>query len=590
MNQVAVHTSKTGPKATVEWRTLPWRKLEVAVFKLQKRIYRAEINGDTQTVRKLQKTLMHSWAARCLAVRKVTQENRGKQTAGVDGMKSLTPTQRLQLARDLRLSDTAAPLRRVRIPKPGKRELRPLGIPTLHERAKQALVKLVLEPQWEARFEPHTYGFRPGRCAHDALKAVQHATKQKAKYVLDADILQCFDQINHEKLLAKVNTFPTLRRQLRAWLKSGVLEGHQWLPTEQGTPQGGVISPLLANIALHGMAQYVEQLYPAYYPTFNGKRGAILPPRLVRYADDFVVLHEHLDVIQGCQTALALWLQDMGLAIHPQKTRITHTLTPIAGNVGFDFLGYHFQQHKVGKHRATRVVQGNYRREITSKSLGFKLFVTPSQQSLKQHMAQMKEVIERHSHAPQAALIHALNPIVRGWAQYFGYFNARPQLSKADFQTYNKLRAWAVNRCTGQGLKKVADKYWHPTQLGRWLFSTADVALTRHIQHRTAVYCPVNSQKSPYDGDWPYWSRRMGHYPETPPRVAKLLKQQQGRCAYCKLHITETDLVEVDHILPKTLGGRDTYANLQLLHAHCHDSKTATDGSASASIAKRLVH
>ncbi|MDX2099015.1 MAG: reverse transcriptase N-terminal domain-containing protein [Leptolyngbyaceae cyanobacterium bins.59] len=184
--------SKTELHTPVEWETLPWHRLEVTVFKLQTRIYRAEKNDDVKTVHALQKTLLRSWSARCIAVRKVTQDNRGKHTAGVDGVKSLTPIQRLKLARTLSLSDHSDPVRRVLIPKPGKPEKRPLGIPTMLERAKQALVKLALEPQWEAKFEAHSYGFRPGRSAHDALRAIQTTIQQKAKYALDADISKCF--------------------------------------------------------------------------------------------------------------------------------------------------------------------------------------------------------------------------------------------------------------------------------------------------------------------------------------------------------------------------------------------------------------
>ena len=583
MNQVAVQTSKTGVNApTVEWKTLPWRQLEAKVFKLQTRIYRAEQNDDVKTVHKLQKTLMRSWAARCLAVRKVTQDNRGKQTAGIDGIKSLPPAQRLQLAQNLSLSDKSAPVRRVLIPKPGKPEKRPLGIPTLTERARQALVKLALEPQWEAKFEPHSYGFRPGRSAQDALRAIQQATQQKAKYVLDADIAKCFDQIDQSKLLDKLDTFPSLRRQIKAWLKAGVIDGAHWFPTECGTPQGGVISPLLANIALHGMESYLKQQYPRHHRTIDGKCHDILTPKLVRYADDLVVLHEDLSVIQGCRGALTTWLQDMGLVLHPEKTRITHTLTPVEGNVGFDFLGYHFQQHPVGQHRASHVMQGNYLSGATRRSLGFKLFVTPSQDSLKRHMAAVGEIIKQHSHAPQAALIHALNPVIRGWATYFGYFNARSQLAKADFLTYQKLRAWAVNRCTGRGAHKVAEKYWQIRTKGHWTFAADDVVLTRHIRYRTAVYKSLRNQKSPYDGDWAYWSQRLGRYPGIPHRVAKLLQKQAGKCAFCGLHITFHDLIEVDHIQPRSLGGQETFNNLQLLHGHCHDLKTATDGSCSA--------
>lgn len=583
MTQVAVHRSKARSlRPSMEWRTLPWRRLEAIVFKLQKRIYRAEKQRDEQTVRKLQKTLIRSWAARCLAVRKVTQDNRGKQTAGVDGIKSLTPAQRLHLAQNLSLCDKSAPVRRVLIPKPGKAEKRPLGIPTMAERARQALVKLALEPQWEAKFEPHSYGFRPGRSAQDAIRAIQLTTQQKAKYVLDADIAKCFDRIDQEKLLDKLDTFPTLRSQIKAWLKSGVIEGEDWFPTEQGTPQGGVVSPLLANIALHGMEEYLQQQFPRRYPTIDGKRQDIRPPRLIRYADDFVVLHEDLRVIQGCRQAISTWLHELGLTLHPTKTRISHTLTPIEGNVGFDFLGYHFQQHPVGKHRSSHVTTGNYKSQQVSKPLGFKLFVTPSKESLKRHMTTVGEIIKQYSHAPQAALIEALNPVIRGWATYFGYFDARAQLAKADFLTYQKLRAWAANRCTGQGVKKRAEKYWHFKSQGSWKFSTNEVALTRHVQYKAAVYPSLNSQKSPYDGDWPYWAKRLGRYPGLSPRVVKLLQRQEGKCAFCGLHITFHDLVEVDHIQPQVLGGSDTYDNLQLLHGHCHDTKTAADQSHSA--------
>ena len=236
-----------------KWSDIPWRKLEKNVYKLQKRIFKASSRGDVKLVRRLQKLLIKSMAAKLLAVRRVTQDNKGSKTAGVDGVKSLTPEQRLALTDKITLGSKVAPTRRVWIPKPGKEEKRPLGIPTMYDRALQGLIKLALEPEWEARFEPNSYGFRPGRSCHDAIGAIFLSIKQKSKYVLDADISQCFDKINHNKLLEKLNTFPTLRRQIRAWLKAGVMDGIELKPTSCGTPQGGVISPLLANIALHGM-------------------------------------------------------------------------------------------------------------------------------------------------------------------------------------------------------------------------------------------------------------------------------------------------------------------------------------------------
>lgn len=205
-----------------------------------------------------------------MAVRRVTQDNRGKNTAGIDGVKSLTPSARLDLAKRLTLSETAHPTRRVWIDKPGKTEKRPLGIPCLSDRAEQALAKLALEPEWEARFEPNSYGFRPGRSCHDAVEAIFKAICHQSKYVLDADIAKCFDRINHQALLTKLQTFPHLRRAIRAWLKAGVTEGNQLFPTTEGSPQGGVISPLLMNVALHGLETTVMTTHPG--------------TRLIRYA------------------------------------------------------------------------------------------------------------------------------------------------------------------------------------------------------------------------------------------------------------------------------------------------------------------
>src|SRR4028118_2315077 len=199
-------------KLMVEWHKINWRKLERNVYKLQKRIYQASVRGDVKAWSRLQKTLMKSWSARALSVRRVTQDNQGKKTAGVDGVKSLTPKQRLDLTQKLNLGSKVSPTRRVWIPKPGTEEKRPLGIPTMEDRALQALVKLGLEPEWEARFEPNSYGFRAGRSCHDAVEAIFLAIREKPKFVLDADIAKCFDRIDHEARLNKTNTLPKTPR------------------------------------------------------------------------------------------------------------------------------------------------------------------------------------------------------------------------------------------------------------------------------------------------------------------------------------------------------------------------------------------
>ena len=217
---------------TVGWDSINWQKVDRYVYKLQTRIYAASRRGEIRKVRKLQKTLMNSWSCKALAVRRVTQDNRGKKTAGVDGVKNLSPVARMKLVGQLKLTGKSKPTRRVWIPKPGKDEKRPLGIPTIYDRALQGVVKTALEPEWEANFEASSYGFRPGRSCHDAIKHIKDAIKAKAKFVLDADIAKCFDRINHLALLQKLNYKGKVRQQIKAWLKSGAVSyTHLTLPT-----------------------------------------------------------------------------------------------------------------------------------------------------------------------------------------------------------------------------------------------------------------------------------------------------------------------------------------------------------------------
>jgi len=378
-SQVRVNMSKTQSKQLmVEWRSIDWRKLEKRVYKLQKRIYRASNRGDIKALRKLQKMLMKSWSAKVLAVRRVTQDNQGKKTAGVDGVKSLSPKQRLDLVNKLHLGTKARPTRRVWIPKPGTEEKRPLGIPTMKDRALQALVKLALEPEWEARFEPNSYGFRPGRSCHDAVAAIFDSIRYKAKYVLDADIAKCFDRIDQGRLLHKLNTFPTMRRQIKSWLKAGVMDGLELSSTSEGTPQGGVISPLLANIALHRMECRIKEYVCSLTYLDKNKKNRMDSVSLIRYADDFVILHKDLTVVQGCQKIISDWLKDMGLELKPSKTRLAHTLNPVEHEKpGFNFLGFNIRQFSVGKYRSGKTPQG--------KLLGFKTIITPSKEKVKGH-------------------------------------------------------------------------------------------------------------------------------------------------------------------------------------------------------------
>jgi RNA-directed DNA polymerase len=288
-----------------------------------------------------------------------------------------------------------------------------------------------------------------------------------------------------------------------------------------------------------------------------------------------VVLHRDLAVIERVQQLVAEWLAGMGLELKPSKTRITHTLHPHDGNHGFDFLGFRIRQHRVGRNRSGKLVYNG-----GSILLGYKTIITPSNEALRRHGDAISEVVAAHKAAPQAALISRLNPLIRGWCNYYATVSAKDAFSKMAHITYLKLRSWARFRHHGKSVRWIVSKYWHPER-GSWDFSVAD-GPRLFIHDRTPIvrHVKVQEARSPYDGDWAYWATRLGRHPELPKRVATLLRRQRGKCAHCGLFFTTEDLLEVDHIVPPSFGGDDAYTNLQLLHRHCHDVKSATDGSA----------
>jgi RNA-directed DNA polymerase len=511
--------------STEDWRTSPWRDDQRNVYRLQKRIDQAARRGDWKRVRNLQRLLLRSWSARCLATRQVTQDNRGKRTPGVDGIASLTPEERLRLAHHLRCLSrwTVDPIRRSYIPKPNNpSEKRGLGIPTLRDRAMQALVKLALEPEWEAVFEPNSYGFRPGRSTHDAIEAIFNFIRLQPQYVLDADIEKCFDRISHDGLLAKLHAPQPVMRLIRDWLKAGILEDGQTLFPEAGTPQGGVLSPWLANIALHGLETFVSR---------NGRQHRVV---VIRYADDFVILCDDLDVLLEAKTRAESWLAEMGLRLKAEKTHITHTLNQHAGRTGFDFLGFHIQQYPVGKYRTHK------------RRAGYKTLIMPSRKAVQRHLRELKTTIRQYRGAPQAALIAALNPKIRGGTLYYQSSVAARLFNKLDSLLHHKLMRWASFRHPRKTNGWRYRRYWR--QVGMYMaFSDGTSSLTRHGEMPITRHVKVKGDKSPYDGDWVYWGARLGRDPTRPKRVIRLLKQQHGHCSHCGLRFTTEDVLEVHH-------------------------------------------
>jgi RNA-directed DNA polymerase len=564
------------PPRIEDWTQAPWRQLEQQVYRLQKRIYRAQARGNPKAVHSLQRLLMKSEAARMLAVRRVTQDNQGKKTAGIDGGKAVGPAVRLLLVDRLRTPEAIAaqPVRRVFIPQPGKpRESRPLGIPVLLDRAHQALAKLALAPQWEARFEPDSYGFRPGRSCHDAIEALFKHVVFAPKYVLDADITGCFDNIDATALLAKLDTIPALRRAIRAWLHAGVLDEGRVSPTTRGVPQGGVISPLLANIALHGLQQAVEGASVRRGRTPKGDAGAPVRPRLVRSADDFVVVCRDLEGIMAAQAVVERWLAGMGLHLSPTKTRITHTLDPYLGAVGLDFLGFALRQYRAGRTRAGRL-KGKV-------STGFMVRITPSKEAVKRHLTDLNATVRRMRGATQAALIAVLNAQIRGWCAYYRHVLCVEAFNDCDHALYAMLRRWSRRRHPTKSAHWIAQRYWHEQDGQRWGFGVPDgLRLIRHTAMHQERYIKVRETASPYDGNLLDWSRRWRARWATDTPLARLLQRQHGRCAVCGLTFRDEDHLERHHLIRPAAGGTNLASNLQAVHVHCHDQLTARPSAA----------
>lgn len=546
--------------ATV-WNSVNWRKAGREVTRLRQRIFRAERSGDARKVRSLQKLMLRSYSNRLVAVRRVTQINRGRNTAGVDGVLLKTPAARGMLVDFLGLHEPwkASPVRRIYIPKANGKQ-RPLGIPTLRDRAMQALVKNALEPQWEARFESCSYGFRPGRSAHDAIECAFSRARGRTMrpWVIDADIESAFDCISHDFLLHRLAAFPAVAL-VKEWLKAGVMDGELFQPGESGTPQGGVISPLLANIALDGM----QEMLPA--------------SRFVRYADDFLVFCKSRAEAEALLPILNHWLQKRGLRLSSSKTRIVHL------SEGVDFLGFHLRQVEAsGTKRMTRNPLFRNPRE------GRKLLIRPSRESEQRLRDRVRMIVRQYQGAPQSVLIAVLNPILTGWANYYRHCASARAFSRLDHFCWHRLWRWARRRHANKSARWISRRYWgpyHPQRRDRWVFAAAvegsdRVRLLRKLSWvRNQPHTLVRAYATPDDPQLrSYWEQRRqrGARQLERPYHRTLSMIQKGLCPHCGAELDNGESLEIHHKLPRSQGGPDHIRNMQLLHLFCHQQIHAT--------------
>lgn len=528
------------------WADINWPAVERNVRRLQERIYRATERQEWKKVRSLQKLLTRATSNKLQAIRRVTQENQGKHTPGVDGEVYDTPKARMAISREeIEWKNyRPQPVRRIYIPKANGKQ-RPLGIPTIKDRIRQAIIKATLEPEWEARFEQNSYGFRPGRNCKDAIGQIYLTLRHKtgSEWVLDADLSGCFDNIAHTPLLDRIPVFDEV---IRKWLKAGVVEWGQQTVSEKGTPQGGVISPLLANIALDGM----ERLFGSETPT-----GQYLSPKertgknkglsLIRYADDFVVIAPTRETLENyVLPTLKEFLATKGLSFNEAKTRIVHRTE------GFNFLGFNIRWY------------GNI------------LLTKPQKEKVQNVLNRIKHTLKTHQQAPTELIIKLLTPIIQGWTNYYQHCVAKDTFEYIKHRIWQMLWHWAKRRHPKKNMKWIKERYFKKQGNRDWVFYAGEATLRNPADTPIIRYVKIKGKSSPYNPTQrEYWIERKKKLVERQTSnhiIRYVLKHQDYRCGYCKIPFHPEEVIDLHHRIPRAQGGTDKAVNRVAVHQYCH--------------------